>query len=1485
MTSNRAWNWHRKYTAMVLAGVMAAVLPAALISCGLGDRGSGGGDGGEPPTGDPLGGAILLYANKQIAQGISVPYTTPASATNLRAFRVPASGTGPTAEETGDEVVIAPPPTLLPGEKQTFWFGVEGVPLGPYFVGIRYVLNGREVRVRSDYTITVTGLPVPVFVRPASSRSVYDELLEVRVTVGDSSSTVDWRLFYVQVDEPTEDVPADRLGVAIGQGRGTGISTFWNVVGVAPERYRLGVSITDSGQAIDDTVRAGLEERIITVFNAYVITVLDEAPDSLRPTIEVTEPASDVSVGFGIDTVSVEFEGNIFERDPVDPRIDVFIDTNGAYLGDETVFAGGLSVDETKATLDTSNLAEGTYYVGAVIYDGINAPGVGYAPGMVDVVRSPSLTVTSPDVAMNRRPGSVVDVNWRTNLPDDAGEVDVFLRQMINEDGDLSATEIEVLDPQPLSVTSASFTADETGIFVVFVRIKLDEGGAPLVEEAPAWVKVTTRPTVFWVGDLASPPDSEASDDDVPIPPDAPPAGVFEGALFAGHNFEDNCGSGFMNVEDREETGVRRGEDYNGDGVDDFIILARSAKPEFLNPNGIGVGEAYLVRGRRASQGRFAGSYNVNRVGTTQLPGTVLTGVDTSGSNTLGIMSVTRVSDVDGDELDELIFSFPWTYNSGRRESDLARNGHFTHGGVVIVSSQDPEVSESEETTLSGRVPLDAVGQQFIWESVGPEPGDGLRCGESCWTADLWQEFEDTECPDPETPDLLAARVGCVRGSDDIWDSVIEPTFGFGNTLTGLYYNVLGLCGVPAESPCPTCADLPDEPYGADGYPPIAPEILGAEGWDNAHMDCGDVDFATLTVELYCDQFDRLTGEPQQSAFDNQAGEFAASCMFRYLDASGDDCQEELIMAIARTGRAYAPFPGALRTGYFRDRLAGAESGDDGVVWNKPLAPFGARIIGREPTAAWSLSGAEAGIWPGEGVFGFSVTQSGDFLVMSAPRRGTSWPFEDPPTTLDDLNFAIRGTGYITDLKDLWTLGLVDGSESPDVSLIPPKPHMYLAGGGGHSGRPVNRVGDDCLRSDIFRTDLTYSRGFETLGGGLYISGRIGDHIRHVRGIPDFNTDGRSDIAIGAPEANPYATLASPTISQDGAVYVLYRRAPSLEGNYNLDNLALAPSDPLRLAGVYIKGPEGAEDRFGEVIVGGVDFGGNETATTPGNQAPELVVASPYADSDRGEVWIVFPGTREDPLITPTSGASIDDLLADRKVARIRGSQAGDLFGFNMANAGDIDGDGLNDLLIAAPGATPKFDSTPFDGNDALDANGIDREPPFGVADDIDGPLGIPDGTVNEFDRLAGAGVVYVVLSGADTTDWAADDTKAMEISIDKIGSAELPGFIIAGRRVDDQLGGGRASQDNCHKLSLHDSTGGTADCNCLAGMIPDVCAPRDSWDAGRSLGLAGAGDVDDDGHGDVLIGSILADPRVDPDTGSGTVNGGEAYLIYGFSR
>jgi hypothetical protein len=161
--------------------------------------------------------------------------------------------------------------------------------------------------------------------------------------------------------------------------------------------------------------------------------------------------------------------------------------------------------------------------------------------------------------------------------------------------------------------------------------------------------------------------------------------------------------------------------------------------------------------------------------------------------------------------------------------------------------------------------------------------------------------------------------------------------------------------------------------------------------------------------------------------------------------------------------------------------------------------------------------------------------------------------------------------------------------------------------------------------------------------------------------------------------------------------------------------------------------------------------------------------------------------------------------------------------------------------LIAAPNATPRFDPNLNDGVDLLTEPGVDTDN-NGIANDVD---------------LTNAGLVYVISSKNRLDQIPTNDLNYFTIAISELGTANLQGFIIAGRRAGDRLGGGDAG----------DVTAG--------GIAAKV-------GRGRSHGLASAGDVDGDGRDDILIGAVLADPRIDPFTEIGTQNAGEVYLIYG---
>ncbi|MCO6438985.1 MAG: FG-GAP repeat protein [Phycisphaerae bacterium] len=511
-----------------------------------------------------------------------------------------------------------------------------------------------------------------------------------------------------------------------------------------------------------------------------------------------------------------------------------------------------------------------------------------------------------------------------------------------------------------------------------------------------------------------------------------------------------------------------------------------------------------------------------------------------------------------------------------------------------------------------------------------------------------------------------------------------------------------------------------------------------------------------------------------------------------------------------------AGFTTFTRTSGFYPAFLPNPNNDNTSIANSPREPFGARVIGvgLSDKFGTSLTLSNA-----------TGTGAGDIIVSSPNRTARGillGPAGGPEAggEIDGLGSetaAESGVAYIFGLRSLWTAS---------GGRFPPKPHQYIVGEASHCGGPIPLIPNiEAIR----------------------IAGFTGDRITNIVGIDDFNSDGRDDIAVGAPTAN----------DGNGRIYIAFRRSPAIEGDYVLEKLSLDPNNPERLAGVLIVSNSTAA--FGASLTTGVDFNGDGLN--------DLVVGSPNASGGIGEIIVVFGDPQ---LVSPAGGISLTTLLTTRnaqgrpRAVRITGNALDTTgrFGFNVANAGDVDGDGKNDLLISAPNGTPRFDPNPTDADDVLSEPGIDA--------DFDGS----SDTVND---LTAAGLVYVVSSrnrldqirtcttSGDACSSSADCAAGeqcqmpanMSISIDQLGSAQLRGFMIAGIRAGDRIGGGDAG----------DSAAGGID-----GKVG----------RGRSFGLSMAGDVDGDGRGDILIGSVLADPRRDPNTDIGVQNAGEAYLVYG---
>lgn len=164
-----------------------------------------------------------------------------------------------------------------------------------------------------------------------------------------------------------------------------------------------------------------------------------------------------------------------------------------------------------------------------------------------------------------------------------------------------------------------------------------------------------------------------------------------------------------------------------------------------------------------------------------------------------------------------------------------------------------------------------------------------------------------------------------------------------------------------------------------------------------------------------------------------------------------------------------------------------------------------------------------------------------------------------------------------------------------------------------------------------------------------------------VAAAGDVNGDGRDDLLIGAPLDLAGGSLA-------GAAYVVFGRA----GSASID---------LRDVGA---------GRGGFKIVGenGGDFAGNAVASAGdvnGDGRADLLLGAHFNDAggDRaGAAYVVFGKTSG-------TAVNLDAVAAGRGGFKIVGDQALDYAGASVASAGDLNGDGYDDLIIGAWGNAP----------------------------------------------------------------------------------------------------------------------------------------------------------------------------------------------------
>jgi len=345
-----------------------------------------------------------------------------------------------------------------------------------------------------------------------------------------------------------------------------------------------------------------------------------------------------------------------------------------------------------------------------------------------------------------------------------------------------------------------------------------------------------------------------------------------------------------------------------------------------------------------------------------------------------------------------------------------------------------------------------------------------------------------------------------------------------------------------------------------------------------------------------------------------------------------------------------------------------------------------------------------------------------------------------------------------------------------------------------------------------------------------------------IAGVGDVNGDGVDDLALGAPN-----DVDDPPVGGQGAVYVLFGQSGGFPAEVALD--ALAPGEGFKLLG------EGFINEAGRSVAGVGDVNGDGFA--------DMLIGAPQANRQQycyggygycytvygGRAYVLFGRDAGDPFPGEIPLAGLDGtegfaLNIDNIDARLGGALAG---------AGDINGDGIDDLALGAPGAShTRYGSYSFPGNDHGRTYVVFGRPagsPFGASvalDELDGT-----------DGLVLVGEVGNAMAGQSLGapgDITGDGVDDLLVAMPGVSDA----FILLGRDV-------AATGPFTAQLEPDDLA--------AAGEGAYLDVPG----TGHRLlmGVSGGGDVNGDGRNDVVIGG----PGVSVTPFDFT---GAAYVVYG---
>ena len=785
-----------------------------------------------------------------------------------------------------------------------------------------------------------------------------------------------------------------------------------------------------------------------------------------------------------------------------------------------------------------------------------------------------------------------------------------------------------------------------------------------------------------------------------------------------------------VSADDVSGVSVSAAGDVNGDGLDDLIVGAKGD-----DPNGSNSGASFVVFGKTDGTAVQLSNVEAGR------GGFVINGVsqgDNSG------FSVSSAGDVNGDGFDDLIVGAP----------NDDPNGDYSGASFVIFggdfSGAVTEIGTVGNDTLTGSAAVDVlVGGTGADSLVGAGGADVLYGGAG---KDVF-----------EVSDLTFARVDGGNGTDTLR-----------LTGSGLELDLRAL-----DNTSLTSIEIVDLNGGGNSLTLSPVELFRlTEGTNTLRVLGSAADAVTLTGSIWSRGPNLIEGSTTFAVYTqgNARLEVAGG-----VGVSGAVPIPPVELSAVQTGKGGFVINGASDDDFsgYSVSSAGDVNGDGfddlivGAARGSPNGTYSGAsfvVFGKTDGTKVELSSIKLG----NGGFVINGVSAGDRAGSSVSRAG-------------DVN----GDGFDD---------LIVGARFDDPN-------------GSNSGSSFVVFG----KTDGTKVELS---AVEAGTGGFVITGVSADDKSgfSVSGAGDWNGDGFDDLIVGAP-------FDDPNNGDSGASFIVFGKT---------DGTKVELSAVQAGTGGFVINGVSAGDRAGYSVssAGDVNGDGLEDVIIGASQRAGPGIRD---NLQFGASYVVF-GT--------TAGTTVE--LSDVEMGTggfmMRGASQGDRSGFSVSGAGDVNGDGFDDLIVGAHYSDP---------------NGATSGASFVV-------FGKADGTAVQLSAVA-AGTGGFVMNGVSTSDRSG-------CSVSGAGDVNGDGFddLIVGAKNDAPHGSYSGAsfvvfgKTDGTKVELSTVEAG------IGGFVINGVAGRDfsGWS------VSGAGDVNGDGFDDLIVGA----PYDDPNFGQS----GASFVIFG---